>query len=454
MRKNDRCWPVRAWSCSLAFVTGGSSQQTNLGVMATELLAIPVLAYALREAHVRGRLTMTRWSTMIFASAAAIPLLQLLPLPQSLWNIPDARRSLLSDLVHAGVTTAGQTWSLTPGATERGFLLLLPASALFISAIALGREAHKRLYWVLTGLCLFSIALGIAQIAAGQQSVLNPFPQWSPEMGGVFANPNHQADAIAVCLVLSVAMAIDERRRVRRLDGSRPRLRALLTLTALFGLSLLIVRSRAGIVIGILGTTAVLIACRAISFNLIQGSWLSRLKLLTVAAGLTLAVYGAVVGLQFDEIDAVSGTRGLLAAQTTMLGLQHAPLGSGVGSFVPVFEQEANRSLLQYEYINHAHNEYVQLWLEGGVLAIVCMIAAVVVLSLALRQLFRLRRDSRLRTEGLAALVGMTVMLVHSFVDYPLRAPALMATFALLGGVVFSAAAQSKLSSPSIERTN
>jgi hypothetical protein len=57
-------------------------------------------------------------------------------------------------------------------------------------------------------------------------------------------------------------------------------------------------------------------------------------------------------------------------------------------------------------------------------------------------------RDSRLRTSGIAALMGLATMLVHSFVDYPLRTPALMAMCALLAGIAFSAAAQAKVSSP------
>ena len=93
-------------------------------------------------------------------------------------------------------------------------------------------------------------------------------------------------------------------------------------------------------------------------------------------------------------------------------------------------------------YINNAHNEYVQWWLEGGVVAVLAMFAAIVALIQSLHRLLRLPAGSSARTTGLAALMGVLVMLLHSSVDYPLRTPALMATFGLLAGIAISAAAQ------------
>ncbi len=425
------------------FVTGGSSQESGLGVSVTQLLAIPVLAYALTMALQRGRLVDAWPGIALSALILLVPLLQLLPIPESMWKWSPSRLRLEQDLSRAGVSGVHYFWTLAPAATKRAALFLLPAAALFLSALALNRESLRRVLWLLIVTSALGLLLGIAQLGFASDSILNPYPQYTPSGAGVFANPNHQADALVIGLVLSVAIVIDEARRARRGGGSRAIFRACVALSLLFGLGLLLVRSRAGIIIGIFATVATLITCRAISLRTPQGSWAAKLRLIVVASGLALAVYGASVGLQVEEIDSMSGLRGKLAQQTLVLGTQGAPLGSGVGSFVPVFEQEADRSFLENEYMNHAHNEYVQWWLEGGVLAIVCMVVAVMVFLQAARLLVRLG-DSRLRTNGLAAMIAVMATLAHSVVDYPLRTPALMAVIAALAGVLFSATTYAK----------
>src|SRR5690606_32199227 len=42
---------------------------------------------------------------------------------------------------------------------------------------------------------------------APQDSLLNPYPQWAPSMGGTFANPNHQGTAMLVGLGVCLAFA-------------------------------------------------------------------------------------------------------------------------------------------------------------------------------------------------------------------------------------------------------
>jgi len=427
------------------FVTGGSSQETGLGAIITQLLAIPVLFYALTLALQRGRVVDAWPSIALMALIMLVPLLQLLPIPESIWKWPPSRSRLDQDLSTAGVSGVHYFSTLAPAATKRAALFLLPAAALFFSALALNRESLRRVLWQVIVMSALGLLLGIAQLGFAQDSILNPYPQYTPSAAGVFANPNHQADALVVGLILTAALALDERRRIRRAGGSRAKQRLLFALCLLFGLGVLLVRSRAGIIIGIFATVAVLIAGRSISLQAARGNWMTRLRLLTVAAGLALAVYAASVGLQVEEIDPMSGLRGLVAKQTMLLGVQAAPLGTGIGSFVPVFEQEADSSFLENEYMNHAHNEYVQWWLEGGVLAIACMVLAAVVLLLAAKVLVRLG-DSRLRSNGLAALTAIAAILAHCVVDYPLRTPALAAIFAVLAGAVFSAAAQAKAS--------
>ena len=51
---------------------------------------------------------------------------------------------------------------------------------------------------------------------------------------------------------------------------------------------------------------------------------------------------------------------------------------------------------------------------------------------------------------GIAALVGVGVVLAHSFVDYPLRTPALMVGTAALAGIAMAQAGQVRSAAGSV----
>ena len=424
----------------MSFIAGGSSQQTNVVLSLTQLIAIPVLLWAGLLAIQRDRIASAKLPIAVVGAIMLVPVLQLVPIPASFWAWPDLRSALARDLAAADVVLAHTLVTLTPAATRRAALFLLPAAALFVSALALGRTGTRWLLGLVLGMIVMSLILAFAQLGLPQDSFLNPFPQYVPTMGGVFANHNHQADALVVGLVVSLAMRIHERRKIRRGGGSRGWARALLVFTVFFAIGLLLVRSRAGILIGILATLSILGACQALPFWRPDRRWPVRLLTAGSIGILVLVTYVALSWLNFEEMDAVSGTRGFLTAQTVALGDRSIPLGTGVGSFVRIFEQDADKSLLQYEYINHAHNEYAQWWLEGGILSVACMLAALWVLLAGLRRLLRLHPESRQRVEGFGALVSVIAILVHSCVDYPLRTPALTALTALLAGVFVFAA--------------
>lgn len=417
----------------LAFATGGSSQQTNAGVMLAQLLAIPVLLYALSQALQRGCLAQMRWSVALFALIVAIPLLQLLPLPESLWNLPVARQLLSRDLSSAGVTGLQYRWSLTPAATERDALSLLPATALFFAALALGSAAQTRLFWLVIALSFSSLVLGVAQVGAGQDSVLNLYPQWPVSLGGVFANPNHQAAAIAIALVLAIALLLDARRRAKRSEEFSVQPWLFTALIAVFVLAIPMMGSRAGPVIAVVPAVLFVLCSGAVPLERIRHHRGTQILAAATAVVFAIALYGALNWTTGARIDTI---RSALTRQTTLIGFAHAPLGGGIGGFVPLFDQGVAVSLLGGEYINAAHNEYAQLWLEGGVIAVLCMLAMFVWLAISFRRLFVLPAKSTRRRMGLAAAMAMVVILLHSTVDYPLRTPALMAVFALMAGVL------------------
>jgi O-antigen ligase len=86
-------------------------------------------------------------------------------------------------------------------------------------------------------------------------------------------------------------------------------------------------------------------------------------------------------------------------------------------------------------FVNAAHNDYVQLTVETGVLGMLCAVAFLfLVFQNSLRHVHRARQNW-FSAVTLAAMVGCIALLVHSLFDFNLEIPANAATFAFLTGL-------------------
>ncbi|HET7663238.1 MAG TPA: hypothetical protein VFK31_06315, partial [Rhodanobacteraceae bacterium] len=333
---------------------------------------------------------------------------------------------------------------LAPAATERDLFMLLPGLALFMSALALPREAWRQLLWWFVALVAFSVVLAFAQLGVPQDSFLNPFPQYAPTLNGVFANQNHQACAIAMGLMLLLALLFNAVRRMQHGERTHAIVITCAILAVMFAAILPLIGSRAGVIIGIIGAAVTLLACGAWPLQKIRNQrstfWFSAFAVIVLAIGL----YGAFAWMSHDT--AMDALRPQMAAATAHLAGASMPLGGGGGSFVRMFEQFTQGSLMHQEggYINAAHNDYLQWWYAGGALAIISMLATAAVLIVALVRLLKLPRESGLRITGIGALLAILVPLLHSTVDYPLRTPALMTVFGMLAGIAVAAGMRAK----------
>ncbi|MFN7183331.1 MAG: O-antigen ligase family protein [Thermomonas haemolytica] len=162
----------------------------------------------------------------------------------------------------------------------------------------------------------------------------------------------------------------------------------------------------------------------------------SRRMAAIALAVLVLAVVGIRAGIGWMGVDALDEMRHTMATAALAIGRAEAPLGSGVGSFVPAFEQASPLSLRLPNYINHAHNEFAQWWMTSGWLGMLAL-AAVVVLLLAVGWRI-LCSEGRQAVLAAACWVALVAVLAHSWVDYPLRTLTLMATCGALAGVMLA----------------
>jgi O-antigen ligase len=115
----------------------------------------------------------------------------------------------------------------------------------------------------------------------------------------------------------------------------------------------------------------------------------------------------------------------------------HRPLlGWGLGTFPTVYP--AYRSFYTNLFVNEAHNDYAQLLVETGLLGFGLMLWFLVSLyqhGLPTSRRWEFKWDGAVT---LAALLGCTGILFHSFVDFNLQIPANAALFYVLCGLAAS----------------
>jgi O-antigen ligase len=197
--------------------------------------------------------------------------------------------------------------------------------------------------------------------------------------------------------------------------------------------ALLMTRSRAGIGFGLLafGVAAMTLVWEA-------GSRRARWLIAIVASSAVLLA--AYVGLTpilerfaVDELALGYEGRAKLAAATFRAGLDFFPVGSGLGTFADAFRRYQDAGLPGY--VDHAHNDYAEAFLELGVAG------AVVVVLLAIGYAWRWKavaqgRHSRTLGElPLCAGLGMAAVAAHGLVDFNFHIPANALYFALLAGL-------------------
>ena len=100
------------------------------------------------------------------------------------------------------------------------------------------------------------------------------------------------------------------------------------------------------------------------------------------------------------------------------------PWGSGMGTFVPTFMAGERLEIVSATYSNRAHNDYLELLLEAGLAgSLIFSVITVLVLSSAFKGFSR--SGPRIRGQVFCAISVLSIIAVHSIVDYPLRSMSL-----------------------------
>ena len=432
-------WILPAWLW-LCLIFGGASQG---GVLANILLqgsAACIIAYWLWS---DGRLQLQRADRMPLAILAAALLwiaIMFIPLPPALWQLLPGREFVTRGYRLLDMQLPWLSMALAPDRALRSVLALLaPVIAYFLTR-RMDAVQTRRMITGFIVIAAISAALGLAQQATGQESILrfyDPTNRDSPV--GFFANTNHFAVFLACSLPFAAAW-------VATIDPKKPAKRKSLIGLALYAgliaLVLIVGSSLAGLAFLILSLIG--------AAYILWGRFASgRAKLLfitgiAVAAIATLSSLAAIgtgaIGAKFED---APNSRANMTPVTATAGMEMAPTGSGLGSFTQVYAMHQPDRFTSTTWVNHAHNDYAELYLELGIPALL-LIAAFLVWFLRMGYHLWQRRSEHEMLMAQAAWLSIAIMLLHSLVDYPLRTAAMASLFATAVALLCRAVAAPK----------
>lgn len=426
-----------------AWLGGGVTEDSSSVDEWLQLLALPVLVMAviiLADRLPTDRLAQAGIGAMLLI--VLVPALQLLPLPSQLWLSSPARASLAHDLAQAGVNRLSYLGTLAPQETEKGLWSLLPAIAFFLGGLALPSRTRRRALIVVVAIVLMNAVFAFYQAGLPPESELRlyQYPDGSAAFGGLLINHNHHATVLVIGMVLSVGLGIDAWRRRR--GGQWLGLYLWHAGAALFCLLLIpLTGSRAGAALALPMLGAVLLLAGALPLERIKRSKGARFALAGVAF---LALLG--LWLMRGRIGDVMSAdpRFAVANATFAMGGDYLPWGSGIGSFVEVFAQNAPNLLMMPAFANHAHNEYAEWWLTGGLPAMLALAVVLVVLTIAGLRILRLNGRSGDAVVAASCWVAIVTAVLHSWVDFPLRTTTVMTTVALMAGLMLASLSEAR----------
>ncbi len=201
--------------------------------------------------------------------------------------------------------------------------------------------------------------------------------------------------------------------------------------------------SRAGLILGLIGVCAALVIFfipepqRRLSGTVHirrdkpDHPW-RKLAMIAVPLALIAAGYFALSGNHDNAASRMAETsdeemRTDIWGMSLPLVSKYFPLGSGAGSFVETVKIDEPIAVIKANYVNHAHNDILEVAVTTGLAGLALMLIAA---SFLFRHGRRAWRDAPYHPDIWLARLASIFALIFigaSVVDYPLRVPSLMA---------------------------
>lgn len=272
---------------------------------------------------------------------------------------------------------------------------------------------------------------------------------------GTFVNRNHLAGYLEMALATGIGLLLATTYQQERIHTWRQRLRNLLNLVfsqkmplrlmlATMVIALVLTRSRMGntaffasmLVTGLITLVVFRIQSGSAVQMLRRRDMRSAVILIASLVVIDILIVGTWFGVEkvaerIAQSSVSHDAERIEVSRNTLDLLKDYPLtGSGGGTFHVAYARYRGEGVTSY--YDHAHQDYLEIMADSGIVGIVLLgVVVLITLWAALRALYR-RRDALMRGMAFSSIMGVVALLIHSTVDFNLQIPANAATFMVM----------------------
>jgi O-antigen ligase len=414
----------------LCLILGGSAQGIYFNLL-LQLIGLAVIGWAASAQAEQQLVRPARQLLLLVVAALIVVGLQLIPLPASVWPQLGARAAIADGYRVLGIAVPSLPVSLVPYSSFSTIVTVIPALAMLCAIVRLQAYRRSWLAFALLAGAFAGILLGALQVASADPQISRWYLYGFSSFGyavGFFANVNHMAILLVIALPFLAALLASAR------GGNVQRYSAAVALVAgatlVIAVGIALNRSLAGYGLAI----PVFVASLLI---ILPGRSRARPWIAFGSAALLVVAIAALalspVGERNLSTSSSVQSREAITKTTVRAITDFLPLGSGLGTFKPVYKLYEDHDRIEKTIINHAHNEYAELTLEMGLPGIVLIL---LFLAWWITAVVRAWRYADAGPYARAASIASAALLVHSLVDFPLRTAALSTCFAMCLGLL------------------
>ena len=407
---------------------GGGGVRFPMYEMLIQLCAIAALVIGLLNIQSEESRNI-RFPAFLLLAGGAIALIQIIPLPPGVWQMLPGRETL-SEL--AELTGRADDWralSLHPELTVQSAISLLVPLAILVCFSCLSELQRENVLFLIVILVAINILVSFAQVISGGTSFYLYSTTHEGLPIGLFANRNHTAQAMLICMFLLLGLILP---REKGEGLSANRIMVIIGISLVLAFAIVATNSRT---VSLLLLPALLF----IGWQLVFHSASLKSRVIMLAGG--IAVVAAAIAVFFsgrfgavndlvDRFYAMEDHRFEFWPTAIETMCKYMPLGSGLGTFDIAFREHEPLSDVGTHFVNNAHNDFIEIAIETGILGPVLIVAFIVWLVL------RVARLPKRQPVALCAAAAVAGVLLHSIVDYPIRTYAVLVPITILVAVL------------------
>lgn len=418
------------------FLAGGGSRPD---VQSTVILR-PVAVLACGVALVGMTKEQMLWLKpvlLLLGTSILLCVVQLVPLPPFLWQLLPGREIVADIDKAAGLGKLWRPMTLVPWGTKNALYSLAVPAAVFLLMVRIPIGSRHKILTVVLAIGFLSGLMGVLQAVGDPSGPLYLYRVTNNGVAvGLFANRNHQAAFLATLFPM---LAVFATAGVQ--SEERERFKAVLAISVAVVMVplLLVTGSRAGLLLGLGGVAGAALIYRRPKLTVLRKRKIERFNPTFAIAGAAIVALVAITMLSSRAVaiqrllsQSEEDTRLHIWKPTWDMVGHYFPIGSGIGSFVEVFQIGEPDNLLQTNYVNHAHNDFLEILLTAGLPGVALVAAAAFLILRQANFVFRTQAETgSTRLYSRLGFLIIAILSLASIADYPVRTPSLSALFVI-----------------------